>query len=247
MTIDKSKLHIVNSNKAPKLAKSNFNKLIHKTETMALLKKLLDEKGSSQLQLANTLGRDKTTVNRWVKNSREISWENAEKIAAVLGCHPVEIYQPSINTYLKHKCAWEGYMMDVPKDEQVKIKIPFEWYNDNVIAVQMDAPGTPCDGEIWLFDIPKVKKINKNCVGQICYITASKKFMQTHKNQIKTHKWLPLIAMIKPVGNGKLKIVNSYNNELLNPLCDNLTYDDFDIAAPVKAKYDPELIIKHSR
>jgi len=60
MTIDKTKLHIVDNKKGNS---------VHKTETMALLKKLLDEKGSSQLELANTLGRDKTTVNRWVKNS----------------------------------------------------------------------------------------------------------------------------------------------------------------------------------
>ena len=212
-----------------------------------MLKQLLNDKGSSQSSLANILGRDKTTVNRWVKNSREISWDNAEKIANVLGCHPVQIYQPAINTYLKYKCAWNGYMIDIPKKEYSSIKIPFEWYNDSVIAVQMDAPGTPCDGEIWLFDIPKIKKIDKNCVGQICYITASKKFMQTHKNQFKSHKWVPLIAQIKPVGNGKLKIVNSYNDKLINQLCDNLTYDDFDIAAPVKAKYDPEQIIKHSK
>ena len=238
MTIKKPELRIINSKKGNKE---------HNIETMAHLKKLLEDNNFPQLKLAHELGKDKTTVNRWVKNSRKIDWENAEQIAKVLGCHPVEIYQPAVNTILKHKCAWNGYMIDIPKDDQHSLKIPFEWYNANVEAVQMDAPGTPCDSEIWLFDIPKVKKINKNCVGQICYITASKKFMQTHKNQIKTHKWLPLIAMIKPVGNGKLKIVNSYNDELINALCDNLTYDDFDIAAPVKAKYDPELIIKHSK
>ena len=44
------------------------------------------------------------------------------------------------------------------------------------------------------------------------------------------------------MGNGKLKIVNSYTDEVLNTLCGNLTYDDFDIATPVKAKYDPDLI-----
>ena len=255
MTIDRAKLHIVDSKKAPELAKSNFNKTIHKTETMALLKKLLDEKGSSQLQLANTLGRDKTTVNRWVKNSREISWENAEKIATVLGCHPVEIYQPAVNTILKHKCAWNGYMINIPKEDQHSLKIPFEWYNEDVKAVQMDAPGTPCDGEVWLFDIPKNKKIDKNCVGQICYITASETFKKNHdkklkffakKNQIKP-VWHPLIALLKPMGNGKLKIVNSYNDELINDMCEDLTYEDFGIAAPVKAKYNPELIIKHSR
>jgi transcriptional regulator with XRE-family HTH domain len=245
MTIGKTDLHIIDNKKGNQ---------IHKTETMALLKKLLEEKGSSQLELANTLGRDKTTVNRWVKNSREISWENAEAIAKVLGCHPVEIYQPSVNVVLKHSCSWDGLLKDLPPDEQIKIKVPFEWYNDKVKAVQMDSPGTPIDGEIWLFDIPKNKKIDKNCVNQICYMTASASFKKTNHHKLetsevigKTKVWHPLVALIKPVGNGKLKIVNSYTNELLNPLCDNLIYDDFEIAAPVKAKYDPELIIKHSK
>lgn len=241
MTIGKTDLHIVDNKK---------NNSVHKTETMALLKKLLDEKGSSQLQLANTLGRDKTTVNRWVKNSREISWENAEKIASVLGCHPVEIYQPAVNVTLQYKCAWNGYMVDIPKEEQHNLKIPFEWYNANVKAVQMDAPGTPTDGEIWLFDIPKNKKIDKNCVGQLCYVTASETFKKKNDKQMKNNAkksnvkptWNPLIALISPMGNGKLKIVNSYNNEPINNLCIDLSYEDFGIAAPVKAKYNPELI-----
>ena len=245
MTIDKTKLHIVDNKKGNQVYKNN---------TMALLKKLLDEKGSSQLQLANTLGRDKTTVNRWVKNSREISWENAEKIATVLGCHPVQIYQPSILYTLNKKCAWNGLTKDIPKEEHTKIKIPFEFYNERVKAVLMDAPGTPSDGEIWLFDIPKTKKIDKNCVNQVCYITASAAFKKANHHKLETDQvigqtseWHPLIALIQPKGNGKLKIVNSHTGELLNILCDDLSYEDFEIAAPVKAKYDPELIIKHSK
>ena len=244
MTIKKTDLRIVEIKKHNEEPKKN---------TMALLKKLLEDKNIPQLKLANELGRDKTTVNRWVKNSREITWENAEAIAKVLGCHPVEIYQPSVNVVLKHKCAWNGYMTNLAKEEQIKIKVPFEWYNDQVVAVQMDAPGTPTDGEIWLFDIPKIKKIDKNCVGQVCYITASEPFKKKNneklkffakKNQLKPI-WHPLIALLSPMGNGKLKIINSYDNELINDMCQNLSYDDFEIAAPVKAKYDPELIIKH--
>tara|TARA_R100000951_G_scaffold3186_1_gene4531 strand:+ start:496 stop:1242 length:747 start_codon:yes stop_codon:yes gene_type:complete len=248
MTIEKTKLHIVDSKNNKK------SNQLYKKHTMALLKKLLDEKGSSQLQLANTLGRDKTTVNRWVKNSREISWENAEKIATVLGCHPVEIYQPSVFVTLDKKCSWDGLTKDIPKSEHTKIKIPFEFYNEQVKAVQMDSPGTPSDGEIWLFDIQKNKKIDKNCVNQICYVTASASFKKNNHHKLETNEvigktkcWHPLIALLKGCGNGKLQIVNSYTNKLLNPLCDNLTYDDFEIAAPVKAKYAPELIIKHSK
>ena len=46
--------------------------------------------------------------------------------------------------------------------------------------------------------------------------------------------------MIAPTGNGKLKIVNSYTQELINEMCDNLSYDDFEFAAPIKARFDPE-------
>ena len=243
MTIKKTDLRIIDNIKHNEDPKKN---------TMALLKKLLEEKNIPQLKLANELGRDKTTVNRWVKNSREITWENAEAIAKVLGCHPVEIYQPSVNVVLKHNCSWDGLLKDIPKEEQIKIKVPFEWYNDQVKAVQMDSPGTPTDGEIWLFDIPKNKKIYKNCVGQVCYITASKEFKKRNNHKLSTSEvigrasvWHPLVALLKPKGNGKLQIVNSYTDKLLNPLCDDLTYDDFEVAAPVKAKYDPELIVKH--
>ena len=62
---------------------------------MALLKKLLIKKGMSQQDLARELKRDKTTISRWTNDSREINWENAEKIAEVLKVHPVEIYQPT--------------------------------------------------------------------------------------------------------------------------------------------------------
>ena len=243
MSIDKTNIHIL------KTADSKHVKE-HEQKTMALLKNLLEQKGLNQRQLAKILHRDTTTVNRWAKNSREITWDNAEAIAKVLKCHPVEIYQPVVNIVLKHTCSWDGLLKDIPKEEQVKIKVPFEWYNEQVQAVQMDSPGTPSDGEIWLFDIPKNKKINKNCVGNVCYVTASKAFKKKNHDKLSTSEviggtkvWHPLVALIKPKGNGKLKIVNSYTNELLNPLCDNLTYDDFEIASPVKAKYDPELLI----
>ena len=140
MTIKKPELRIINSKKGNKE---------HNSETMAHLKKLLEDNNFPQLKLAHELGKDKTTVNRWVKNSRKIDWQNAEEIAKVLGCHPVEIYQPAVNVILKHNCSWDGLLKDIPKEEQIKIKVPFEWYNDQVKAVQMDAPGTPNDGEIW--------------------------------------------------------------------------------------------------
>ena len=247
MTINKSKIHILKNTR-------EINKQEHQIETMALLKQLLDRKGWNQRQLAKELNRDTTTVNRWSKNSRQIDWDNAEKIAKVIGCHPIEIYKPSVPLILKHNCSWDGLLKDLPPDEQIKINVPFEWYNDQVKAVQMDAPGTPNDGEIWLFDIPKNKKISKNCVGNVCYVTASKEFKKRNNHKLSTSEviggasyWHPLVAYVVAKGNGKLKIVNSYTDELLNPLCDNLTYDDFEVAAPVKAKYNPELINNISR
>ena len=195
MTRERYKLHIVDSKQAPKLAKSNFNKTIHKTQTMALLKKLLDEKGSSQLELANTLGRDKTTVNRWVKNSREISWDNAEKIASVLGCHPVDIYQPKNQIKLKFYVKWDGDVLEFEKEDQHLISIPYEYYHENVKAVQMQAPGFHADGEIWLFDMPVTKKFSKHAIGKLCYLTASKIFKKKHEN--KSKKCKPVIALLR--------------------------------------------------
>lgn len=230
MTIEKTKLHIVDNKKG---------KQDHKIQTMALLKKLLDEKGSSQLELANTLGRDKTTVNRWVKNSREISWDNAEKIANVLGCHPVEIYQPKNKIKLKSYVKWDGDVLEFEKEDQHLISIPYEYYHENVKAVLMQAPGFHADGEIWLFDIPKVKKFSKFAIGKLCYLTASKQFKKKHeKNAVKCK---PVIALLRAESNGKLSIVNSYTDKPLNDLCSNLDIEDLECATPVKAKYDPDL------
>ena len=223
----------------------------HQEKTMAHLSKLLKDKDMSQVELAKQLKRDKTTVNRWVKNSRDLAWDNAVEISKVLKCHPIELYQPSVKLLVERKSAWNGYMVDIPKAEQLKINVPFEWYNDEVQAVMMDAPGTPTDGEIWLFDIPKTtKKIHKNCVGQVCYITASKEFKKNNHEKLKMiakkmnmkPTWHPLCGMIAPMGNGKLKVINSHNQELINGMCENLTYEDFEIAIPVKAKYNPILL-----
>ncbi len=230
MTIEKIKLHIVDNKKG---------KQVHKIQTMALLKKLLDAKGSSQLELANTLGRDKTTVNRWVKNSREISWDNAEKIAAVLGCHPVDIYQPKNQIQLKNYAKWDGDVLEFEKQEQHLISIPYEYYHENVKAIQIQAPGFHADGEIWLFDMPITKKFSKHAIGKLCYLTASKTFKKKHEK--KGTKCNPVIALLRAESNGKLSIVNSYTDQPLNNLCANLDIQDLEYATPVKAKYDPDL------
>ena len=82
MTISKDKIKIL--------------KNTHLEDTMSNLDKLLKEKNISQAELARKLGRDPATVNRWVKNSREVAWNNAEEVAKVLNCHPVELYNPKI-------------------------------------------------------------------------------------------------------------------------------------------------------
>ena len=231
MTIKKPELRIINSKKSNKE---------HNAETMAHLKKLLEDNNFPQLKLAHELGKDKTTVNRWVKNSRKIDWENAEQIAKVLGCHPVDIYQPKNRINLRSYVKWDGEVKDFEKEEQHLIDIPYEYYHENVKAIQMQAPGFHADGEIWLFDIPTSKKFSKYAIGKLCYLTASKSFKKKHeKNNTKCK---PVIALLKPMGNGKLSIVNSYTDQPINPLCENLDTEDFEYATPVKAKYDPDLV-----
>ncbi len=216
----------------------------HLEERDMLLNKLLKDADMSQAHLAKELKKDASTINRWIKDSRSIAWENAEKIAAVLGCHPVDIYKPKNQIVLKSYVQWDGYVFNFEKDEQLTISIPYEYYHPNIRAVQMQAPGNHADGEIWLFDKPTTKKFSKFAIGKICYITASQQFKKenakkmTHTNQ--TPK--PLIALLKAKGNGRLSIVNSYTDEPLNPLCEDLEPKDLEIATPLKVRYDPDLL-----
>ena len=53
----------------------------HLENAEMLLDKLLKENDMSQADLAKAVGKDATTINRWVKNSRAIAWENAVEIA----------------------------------------------------------------------------------------------------------------------------------------------------------------------
>ena len=237
MSTKETNIHILNG-------KKHKQKKDHTATTMAELKDLLERKGFNQRQLAKILKRDTTTVNRWAKSSREITWNNAEEIAKVLQCHPVEIYQPQKILTLKYKCTWDGCVHFLNIEEQHPIEIPYEYYHENIKAIQMEAPGTPFDGEVWLFDIPKTKKFTKDCVGKVCYLTASEIFRKKNRNKMKSDKQecVPLVALLKATGKGKLDIVNSYNEEPINPLCMNLSFEDLEIASPVKVKYDPQLL-----
>lgn len=210
MTINNKKLKLIENS--------------HSEKTMANLSKLLKDNDMSQVELAKQLGRDKTTVNRWVKNSREVAWDNAVEISKVLKCHPVDIIEGGKSEIiLKEKCNWDGRVWQLKKEEQFLIPIPYEYNHKNTRAVLVEARGTPNDGEIWLFNIIESKKFNKNSVGKICYLEGKK---------IK-----PVIALLHPTGDGNLSIMNTFNKKVIHSQIDPY---DLDIAAPVKVKYDPE-------
>ena len=161
MTINNKKLRLVEN--------------AHSEKTMANLSKLLKDNDMSQVELAKQLGRDKTTVNRWVKNSREVAWDNAVEISKVLKCHPVDIIEGGKSEIiLKEKCNWDGRVWQLKKEEQYQIPIHYEYNHKNTRAVLVEARGTPNDGEIWLFNIIESKKFNKNSVGKICYLEVKK-------------------------------------------------------------------------
>ena len=210
MTINNKKLRLIENS--------------HSEKTMANLSKLLKDNDMSQVELAKQLGRDKTTVNRWVKNSREVAWDNAVEISKVLKCHPVDIIEGGKSEIiLKEKCNWDGRVWQLKKEEQFPIPIPYEYNHKNTRAVLVEARGTPNDGEIWLFNIIESKKFNKNSVGKICYLEGKK---------IK-----PVVALLHPTGDGNLSIMNTFNKKVIHSQIDPY---DLDIAAPVKVKYDPE-------
>ena len=213
MTINNRKLRLIENS--------------HSEKTMANLSKLLKDNDMSQVDLAKQLGRDKTTVNRWVKNSREVAWDNAVEIAKVLKCHPVDIIEGGKSEIiLEYKCDWDGRVVELKKENKIQIPIPFEYNHKNIKAVLMDCSGTPSDGEIWLFDINGSKKFNKNAIGKICYL--------------ESKRMKPTISLLPPNGDGTLSILNSFNNKLIDKSYTHLKASDLDVAAPVKVKYDPE-------
>ena len=202
---------------------------IHQEKTMANLSKLLKDNDMSQVELAKQLGRDKTTVNRWVKNSREVAWDNAVEISKVLKCHPVDIIEGGKSEILlKQKCYYNGSVVDLPKEEQIKIPISYELNNKDVKVILIEARGTPCDGEIWVFNVPRVKTFCKNAIGKVCYLELI--------NSKSTKKF---ICLLSPNGDGTLKLVNNHSKLPIPNINGNLNPYDFKIATPVRAKYDP--------
>ena len=203
-----------------------------------LLNKLLKDNDMSQADLAKAVGKDATTINRWVKNSRAIAWENAIELAKVLKCHPVDIYQPRSEVVLRWYVDWKYEVKMYPKENQIKIPIPFEYYHENIRAVQVNIPGSHVDGEIYLFDIPQVKNFSSEAIGKYCYFTASKELKKKRKNAVD------VMGILKANEDLSFSILNPLTKKPVNPGCENFPIEDLEIATPVKVKYNPNLLHK---
>jgi transcriptional regulator with XRE-family HTH domain len=224
MTINKPELRIINNT--------------HQQETMAELKRLLDSKHMTQAELGAALKRDKTTINRWSKNSREITWDNAIKIAKVLNVHPVEVFQPRQEIVLDKYIDNKFIVKTLSKEEQFVVPIPFEFYKINVKAVQVNIPGNFLHREIFLFDFPKKKadRFSKFSVHNLCYVTCSKSWKK------RTGKNNETIGIVRANEDGSMVIINPLTKEPVNENCKKVNIKDIDICVPVKAKYNPDLL-----
>lgn len=101
---------------------------------MTQLKNILAKKNIKQNTLAKLLKRDKTTINRWVTNSRDISWGNATDIAKAIKCNPIEIFNETKKAKIKLFCDAECSVEDKHFDEDHKeIEIPFE-YSEKIVV-----------------------------------------------------------------------------------------------------------------
>ena len=161
--------------KQPRIAVDN-------TETMAQLKKLLNERGMSQAELARELKKNKVTISRWSHNTREINLDNAIKIAKILKCDPSEVLfqQPTIQIK-----EWMGPDLNVRPIEgeneygDMKVKIPSLLFKDNMKGIVTYAPGSHFHQLVWLFDVPKVAKqsggFSDRAINQTCYLEPTEK------------------------------------------------------------------------
>jgi len=205
----------------------------HDKKTMALLKDLLDRKGWNQRQLAKELHKDTTTINRWAKNSRDIKWDQAEDIAKVIGCHPMEVYTPKKEVPLKYYFTESFKVQKIDKEDQQLIQIPYEYYHKNIKAIQSNIPGSFIDGEIMLFDIPKIKKFSSLAISKLCYCEPSKDYKKRFKNISD------VVGVLTSNADFTLSVINPLNRQ---PVLNNITPKDLDLATPVKVKYNPLLI-----
>jgi len=206
----------------------------HKKETMALLTKLLKEKSMTQAELAKELNRDKTTVNRWCKDSREVAWENALKIAEVLNCHPVEIYEPSIKLPCKKFLDGTWNVTDYGKEDIIKYNISYEFNNVDIFLILFDIPGSHLDGDIGIFEtMKKGKKFSRNAINKFCYIEFSKEKKNCNSQSIT--------AVLQTNNDGTLKAVSPFTKEPVCKGCARIETKDIIIATPIIDKFNPSL------
>ena len=207
----------------------------NKSETMALLNKLLKEKSMTQADLAKELKRDKTTVNRWCKDSREVAWDNALKISEVLKCHPVEIYQPIIKRKLIKYIGADYKVYSFDKTEQYDYSISYEFANLDLILCQVDIPGNYTDGRICVFENIKGKKFSKDAIGKFCYMKPSKKLLKIKPEATD------IVALLHTNHDGTFKAVRPDNYKPVSENCVSFDGSHIGMASPLITEYDPSL------
>ena len=121
------------------------------------LREKLFDLNMSQAQLAKKLGRDPATVNRWIKNNREISSINAVELSKILKCNPSEILfgskSSTINITKTLDSNFEVKQISINK--QRKISIPYEYNNKFTVAI-INQSNVYNDGQILLYDEEKI-------------------------------------------------------------------------------------------
>ena len=225
MTISKDKITLIKNS--------------HLEDTMSNLDKLLKEKDITQAELARRLKRDPATINRWVKNSREVAWNNAEEVAKVLNCHPVELYNPKTAFIVNQWCGADLSVKNYPKNEIVEFPIYFEALTPHTFGIHFYEPGIFLHGRIYLFEYSnyKMSQFNRNSMGQLSYFEPSDKIKKKYKNKCN-----PIIGILEKESFTKYKIINPLTQEPVNEHAASLTLDDISVCCPVKCEYYPDTI-----
>ena len=111
----------------------------------------------SQAQLAKKLGRDPATVNRWIKNNREISSINAVELSKILKCNPSEILFGSKSSTINITKTLDNNfeVKQISINKQRKISIPYEYNNKFTVAI-INQSNVYNDGQILLYDEEKI-------------------------------------------------------------------------------------------
>ncbi len=121
------------------------------------LREKLFDLNMSQAQLAKKLGRDPATVNRWIKNNREISSINAVELSKILKCNPSEILFGSKSSTINITKTLDNNfeVKQISINKQRKISIPYEYNNKFTVAI-INQSNVYNDGQILLYDEEKI-------------------------------------------------------------------------------------------